>query len=148
SREGLAGWHGSVATGGASLYYAVTVFSEKGNGIAAFDEPWKNVVASLYHELQEVRTNPDVGPALRRRDPALLGWMSQRGGETGDAPLDEDGPPLAEVMREVPLADGSGAVPVQLLWSNEPRAAAPVPAVAVRVAAEPTINWIGQPATD
>jgi hypothetical protein len=27
------------------------------------------------------------------------------------------------VMREVPLADGSGTVPVQSLWSNEASAA-------------------------
>jgi hypothetical protein len=32
--------------------------------------------------------------------------------------------PLHDVMREVPLADGSGTVPVQLLWSNKDNAPA------------------------
>jgi hypothetical protein len=151
SSNGLAGYHGSIHVGETTLYYAVGVFSEGGNGVVAFDEPWKNVVATFYHELQEVRTDPDVEDALRTGDATLLGWMSQRGGEIGDAPLDEGGPGLAAVMREVPLANGHGTVPVQLLWSNVAHAPAATgvlpPHATTALEAATTINWIGQPAT-
>lgn len=117
SRHGLGGYHGSVH----GAYYAVAVYSEGSNGIVAFDEPWKNVCATLYHELQEVRTDPDVEEAIRAgTTPAsehLLGWYSPRGGEIGDIPLAVATDP-ADVLREVPLADGSGSVPIQLMWSN------------------------------
>lgn len=117
SRHGLAGYHGSVN----GTYYAVAVYSEGTNGIAAFGEPWKNVCATLYHELQETRTDPDVEDAIRAgATPAgehLLGWYSPRGGEIGDVPLAITSDPT-DVLREVPLADGSGSVPIQLLWSN------------------------------
>ncbi|HET8894944.1 MAG TPA: hypothetical protein VFM96_12695 [Gaiellaceae bacterium] len=117
SRHGLGGYHGSVH----GVYYAVAVYSEAANGIVAFDEPWKNVCATLYHELQEVRTDPDVEEAIRAgATPAgehLLGWYSPRGGEIGDIPLAVATDP-SEVLREVPLADGSGSVPIQLMWSN------------------------------
>lgn len=117
SRHGLGGYHGSVH----GVYYAVAVYSEDGNGIVAFDEPWKNVCATLYHELQEVRTDPDVEDAIRAgTTPAgehLLGWYSPRGGEIGDIPLAVATDP-SEVLHEVPLADGSGSVPIQLMWSN------------------------------
>jgi len=32
--------------------------------------------------------------------------------------MEEAGSDLAAVMREVRLADGSGTVPIQLMWSN------------------------------
>jgi len=35
------------------------------NGIPVFDEPWKNVVATFYHELNEARTDADVEDAIR-----------------------------------------------------------------------------------
>jgi hypothetical protein len=45
------------------IYYAV--YSEIRpdgivNGIPVFDQPWKNVLATFYHELNEARTDPDV----------------------------------------------------------------------------------------
>jgi hypothetical protein len=61
-------------------------------------------------------------------DIARLGWYSAKGGEIGDIPVKEAGTSLALVFREVDLADGSGAVPVQLMWSN--KAEAPAPRVA------------------
>jgi hypothetical protein len=89
------------------------VYSERGNGIDEFHEPWRNVCATVYHELQEIRTDPDVEDAIRAGTAPggerLLGWYSPRGGEIGD---------MAIVMEQVPLADGSGMVPVQLMWSN------------------------------
>jgi len=121
SKHGLGGYHGSVWIGGREVYYAVAVYSEGNNGIVAFDEPWKNVCATLYHELQEARTDPDVEDAIRAgATPAgehLLGWYSPRAGEIGDIPL-AVATDLPLVLREVPLADGSGSVPIQLMWSN------------------------------
>jgi len=122
SLHGLGGYHGSVHTGNSTRYYAVAVYSEGDNGIAAFAEPWKNVCATLYHELQETRTDPDVEDAIRLgSDPGaerLLGWYSPRGGEIGDIPMAESAGQLDRVMQEVPLTDGSGTVPIQLMWSN------------------------------
>ena len=122
SKHGLGGYHGSIHVAGSTRYYAVAVYSEGDNGIVAFDEPWKNVCATLYHELQETRTDPDVEDAIRLGSSPgadhLLGWYSSRGGEIGDIPMAEAGGRLDLVMREVPLADGSGTVPVQLMWSN------------------------------
>jgi len=122
SKHGLGGYHGSVHVGTATRYYAVSVYSDGDNGIVAFDEPWKNVCATLYHELQETRTDPDVEEAIRLGSSPgadrLLGWYSPRGGEIGDIPMAEAGGRLDLVMKEVELSDGSGTVPVQLMWSN------------------------------
>jgi hypothetical protein len=126
SKHGLGGYHGSLhAKRGAktdTVYYAVGVYSEGANGIVAFDAPWKSVCATFYHELCEARTDPDVEDAIRAGDtPAankFLGWYSNKGGEIGDIPMEEAGADLGAVMREVPLSNGSGTVPIQLMWSN------------------------------
>jgi hypothetical protein len=124
SLHGLGGYHGSVhPKGGRTLYYAVGVYSEARpdgtvNGIPAFDEPWKNVVATFYHELNEARTDPDVADAIRTGSNAYLGWVSLEGEECGDFPVFEAGANLAEVFKEIALADGSGTAPVQCLYSN------------------------------
>ncbi|HVP74839.1 MAG TPA: hypothetical protein VMS63_02365 [Gaiellaceae bacterium] len=127
SKHGLGGYHGSVHVVRSgrlkeTVYYAVSVYSEGTNGIVAFPHPWQNVCATLYHELCEARTDPDVEDAIRAgATPAgerLLGWYSSRGGEIGDIPMAETGGDLSLVMKEVPLADGSGTVPIQLMWSN------------------------------
>jgi hypothetical protein len=123
SRHGLGGYHGSahVPAGAArtAVYYAVGVYSEAGNGTPVFDQSWKNVAATFYHELNEARTDPDVEDAIRTGDRSRLGWYSARGGEIGDIPVTEAGTSLALVFTEIELADGSGAVPVQLMWSNQ-----------------------------
>jgi hypothetical protein len=123
SRHGLGGYHGSahVPAGitSTAVYYAVGVYSEAGNGVPVFDQPWKNVAATFYHELNEVRTDPDVEDAIRTGDRSRLGWYSARGGEIGDIPGTGAGTSLALVFTEIDLADGSGAVPVQLMWSNK-----------------------------
>jgi len=122
SEHGLGGYHGSIHVSRETIYYAAAVYSEGSNGIVAFPEPWQNVCATFYHELCEARTDPDVEDAIRAgATPAgerLLGWYSPAGGEIGDIPLRESGGDLSLVMREVPLADGSGSVPIQLMWSN------------------------------
>jgi hypothetical protein len=122
---GLGGYHGSVHVGAGNsvtLYYAIGAFSEGNNGIVAFDQPWKNIVATFYHELCEARTDPDVEDAIKAgNDPngaRFLGWMSSQGEEIGDFPMEEAGRDLGLVMQEVELADGSGTVPIQLQYSN------------------------------
>ena len=128
STSGLGGYHGSIHKGPKKtpVYYSVDVFSERradgsANGIPVFKEPWKNVVATLYHELQEARTDPDVEDAIR--DPynpnaeRHLGWTSDRGEECGDYPISGTRQ-ISNVVTEVELTDGSGKVPVQLQYSN------------------------------
>jgi hypothetical protein len=127
SLHGLGGYHGSVhitASSGnkVTIYYSVGVYSEDGvngpkNGIPVFDRPWKNIVATFYHELQEARTDPDVEDANLTGNASLLGWVSQQGDECGDFPIKEAGN-LSLVFKEVPLANGSGTVPIQLQYSN------------------------------
>lgn len=124
SANGLGGYHGSVRIDAkTTVYYSVIAYSErtatgKVNGIPAFAEPWKSITATAYQELQEVRTDPDVDDALQSGQERYLGWTSDRGQEIADGPV-ETAQPLSSIFVEVPLADGSGAVPVQLLYSNE-----------------------------
>ena len=123
STGGLGGYHGSAHIDGKTIYYAVGVYSERlpnggTNGIPVFDQNWKNVVGTFYHELQEARTDVDVDDAAT--DPngmSLLGWTSDSGQEIGDYPIAE-AKQLLQVFKEVPLADGSGTVPIQLCYSN------------------------------
>ena len=121
SLGGLGGYHGSVHAGGTVIYFAVGVFSEllstgDQNGIVAFDEPWKNVVGTFYHEMQEARTDPDVEDAIRTQNTNFIGWNSDQGEEIGDFPVFE-ADPLQLVFKEVPLVNG-GTVPIQLMYSN------------------------------
>lgn len=122
SYNGLGGYHGSVAAGPSTVYYAVGVYSEtKGgvtNGIPAFPQPWQSVVGTFYHEINEWRTDPDVESASGTNASGVLGWYSQQYGEIGDIPITEAGGNLSEVFVQVSLADGSGTVPVQLMYSN------------------------------
>ena len=130
STQGLGGYHGSVRTGTGPgdpiIYYATGVYSETlpdgtVNGIPVFDQSWKNVVATFYHELNEARTDPDVEDAIRAgNDPnatKFLGWTSKQGEECGDFPVFEANP-LSQVFQEVELTDNSGTVPVQFQYSD------------------------------
>jgi hypothetical protein len=125
SLRGLGGYHGSVLVGSQTLYYAVSVYPERlpngqSNGVPVFRVPWKDAVASLYHQLQEIRTDPDVDDAIATSQEQYVGWASDIGEEIGDYPLtadSEDGR-LDQVFMEVDLANGSGKVPVQLCYSN------------------------------
>jgi hypothetical protein len=109
---GLGGFHGWVRVGGRRAYYAVGVFSEGNNGIVAFDQPWKNVVATSI--MRYARLAPT--PMLRKGgSPENDETPSE---EIGDIPMSLAGGNLSKVMKEVPLADGSGTVPIQLMWSN------------------------------
>jgi tetratricopeptide (TPR) repeat protein len=119
SKRGLAGYHSSVhQADGTTIYYAVAVYSEGDNGIVAFAKAWQNIAAVLYHQLNESRTDPDVGDVSSTNDASKLGWYSQEGGEIGDLPIMRATGDLSLVFMEVPLADGSGFAPIQLMWSN------------------------------
>jgi hypothetical protein len=130
SLHGLGGYHGSVHVGSGPseriLYYAIGVYSEQlpdgsTNGIPVFDQPWKNVVATFYHELNEARTDPDVEDAIRAgNDPSamnFLGWVSAQGEECGDFPVFEANP-LTEVFQEVQLTGRGSTAPVQFQYSD------------------------------
>jgi hypothetical protein len=121
STLGLGGYHGAVQIERDTVYYAVGAFSEvlpdgTSNGIPVFPEPWKNVVATFYHELCEARTDPDVEQANQTGDNGLLGWVSNSGNEIGDFALSGRFA-LADVIKEVPLT-GGGTVPMQLEFSD------------------------------
>jgi hypothetical protein len=128
SLNGLGGYHGSVHVSGTdTVYYAVGVYSQTEangtvNGIPVFDQPWKNVVGTFYHELNEARTDADVEDAIRAGNSpnanSFLGWVSDQGEECGDFPVSEAGGNLAEVFQEVELTDNSGTVPVQFMYSD------------------------------
>ncbi len=123
STGGLGGYHGSAHIDGKTIYYSVGVYSERlqngtTNGIPVFDQNWKNVVGTFYHELQEARTDADVDDAATSPNGmSVLGWTSDSGQEIGDYPIAE-AKQLLQVFKEVSLADGSGTVPIQLCYSN------------------------------
>jgi hypothetical protein len=124
SLRGLAGYHGSVhffRNGQKqTLYYSANVYSEisagRRNGIPFFNQPWKNVVCTLYHELIEFQTDPDVNDAIKQNDRRFIGWNSRRGMEIGDQPIAAN--TLDRVFKEVMTLPGPSATPVQLMYSN------------------------------
>ncbi|HUP61042.1 MAG TPA: pre-peptidase C-terminal domain-containing protein [Thermoanaerobaculia bacterium] len=124
SLDGLGGYHGSVhfSRGGQSrtLYYSANVYSAvragRRNGIPFFNTPWKNVVCTLYHELIESQTDPDVSDAIRQNDHRFIGFNSNRGQEIGDQPISANS--LDRVFREVLTLPGPRATPVQFMYSN------------------------------
>ena len=129
SLDGLGGYHGSVHIKRAgkkiTLYYSANVFSEvrtdgRENGIVAFNRPWKNVVGTLYHEINEFRTDPDVGDAIATGQNQFLGWTSRRGHEVGDQPIFKAGAAgnLGLVFKEVTPSVGTRKLPVQFMYSN------------------------------
>ena len=122
SLEGLGGYHGShQVADGTWIYFAAAVYSQqtaKGtNGIPVWPDSWKNVVATLYHELNEARTDADVERVNQSGNDSLLGWYSQEGGEIGDIPVSQAGDNLQLVFVEETLKNGQTA-PIQLMWSN------------------------------
>ena len=107
-----------------SAYYSANVFSQRlpngrVNGIPAFDASWKDVVGTLYHEINEFRTDPDVGDAIEQNSDDFLGWMGAQG-EIGDQPIAAAGAVgnLSLVFQEIMSSTGNGRVPVQFLFSN------------------------------
>jgi hypothetical protein len=126
--HGLGGYHGSVdfqqKSRSQTAYYSANVFSQRlpngrVNGIAAFDASWKDVVGTLYHEMNELRTDADVAEANRTGNDDLLGWVGAQG-EIGDQPINAAGAAgnLSLVFQEILLSMGGGRVPVQFLYSN------------------------------
>ena len=126
SLHGLGGYHGSVhftrAGKRITLYYSANVFSQplsnnRENGIVAFDRPWKNVVGTLYHELNEFRTDADVDDAITHNNNDFLGWTSRRGHEIGDQPIFVASS-LNLVFKQVAVAGTTRRIPVQFMFSN------------------------------
>jgi hypothetical protein len=128
SIHGLGGYHGSVdfqqKGRSQTAYYSANVFSQRlpngrVNGIAALDASWKDVVGTLYHEMNEFRTDADVAEANRTGNDDLLGWVGAQG-EIGDQPINAAGEAgnLSLVFQEILLSMGGGRVPVQFLYSN------------------------------
>jgi hypothetical protein len=128
SLGGLVGYHGSVhfQHNGRSqtAYYSANVFSQtlpdgRVNGVPAFDASWKDVVGTLYHLLNEFRTDADVRDAIEQNNDDFLGWMGAQG-EIGDQPISAAGAAgnLSLVFQEILLSMGGGRVPVQFLYSN------------------------------
>lgn len=124
SRNGLGGYHGSVhfSRGGQNrtLYYSANVYSAvrsgQRNGIPFFSTPWKNVVCTLYHELMESQTDPDVNDAIRSGNRNFIGFNSKFGQEIGDQPIAANS--LDKVFREVMTMPGPLATPMQFIFSN------------------------------
>ena len=124
SRAGLGGYHGSVhfTRDGQTrtLYYSANVYSAvrsgRRNGIPFFSTPWKNVVCTLYHELIESQTDPDVNDAIRTNDLRFIGFNSQFGQEIGDQPISAN--TLDKVFKEVLTLPGPKPTPVQFIYSN------------------------------
>jgi hypothetical protein len=126
SLEGLGGYHGSVHFEQSGrqrrAYYSANVYSQRRpngqmNGIPAFDASWKDVVGTLYHELNEFRTDADVRDAIETNENRFLGWMSAQGQEIGDQPI-AVAESLSLVFKEVLSSTGGKRIPVQLLYSN------------------------------
>lgn len=126
STNGLGGYHGSVRFNRAgkpiTLYYSANVYSEvradgRENGIAVFNKPWKNVVGTLYHELNEFRTDPDVNDAIVQNNSDFLGWNSRSGREVGDQPIFAASN-LNLVFKEIKVSSGTKRIPVQFMYSN------------------------------
>lgn len=125
SERGLGGYHGSVhfSRGGKTqtLYYSANVYSAvrsgKRNGISFFSSPWKNVVCTLYHELIESQTDPDVNDANLQGDRRFIGWNSNNlGREIGDQPIAAN--TLDKIFKEVLTLPGPRPTPVQFMYSN------------------------------
>jgi hypothetical protein len=124
SERGLGGYHGSVHFSRSgqtrTLYYSANVYSAvrsgRRNGIPFFSAPWKNVVCTLYHELIESQTDPDVSDSIRERDRRFIGFNSNRGGEIGDQPISANS--LDRVFKEVLTLPGPRPTPVQFMYSN------------------------------
>lgn len=128
SVNGLGGYHGSLhitrAGKAITLYYSANVYSEirssgAENGIVVFNQPWKNVVGTLYHEINEFRTDADVNDAIEKNDNDFLGWNSRSGLEIGDQPIAKAGQlgNLKLVFKEV-AASNNKKVPLQFMYSN------------------------------
>jgi hypothetical protein len=75
------------------------------------------VVATLYHELNEFRTDADVRDAIQSGNNDPLGWMSRQGRECGDQPIFV-ATSLDQVFQEVLSSDGTTHLPVQFMYSN------------------------------
>ena len=77
------------------------------------------MVGTLYHEINEFRTDADVRDAIETGNDGVLGWMGAQG-EIGDQPIAMAGQlgHLQRVFQEVQSSTGDERLPVQFLFSN------------------------------
>ena len=74
-------------------------------------------MCTLYHELIESQTDPDVGDAIRQHDRRFIGFNSNNlGQEIGDQPISANS--LDRVFKEVLTLPGPRPTPVQFMYSN------------------------------
>ena len=87
SLDGLGGFHESVhfqhKGKSQAAYFSANVFSQRlsngrANRIPTFNASWKDVVGTLYHEINEFRTDADVGDAIEQNNDDFLGWMGRK----------------------------------------------------------------------
>lgn len=132
SGTGLAGYHGSVTVGNQQVPYSVVVWSDGSTGIPVPGwAGWENICATLYHELQEIRTNPDVDVAVRTGSNAHIGWNTDplKGPdgldcrEIGDMALILFDDWRSEAFQRVRI--GAMDVPIQRMWCNQSGALKP-----------------------
>jgi hypothetical protein len=131
--KGIGGFHSFFTNvDGRTIYYAASTWSDGENGAAVPGAtpgaegwaPWKNVCAALYHELAEIRTNPDVACEGK------ADWYQDTKDKPNDGPEIGDLPILygiyqcqqpARYFQEVGvdgLKHNDGKAPIELLWSN------------------------------
>lgn len=134
-QSGMAAYHGHFNVDPNSkkrIYYGVSAWSDGQNGVAIPGwDPWQNVCAALYHELAEIRLNPNVGKftsndigwvvpqQVNLTNPA---WKVRKGSEIGDLALD-----WASIYRDAafPLnvferrMIGGVDCPMHHLWDNQ-----------------------------
>jgi hypothetical protein len=119
SLEGLGGYHDWYLMPNGSkvsrVYFGAVVWADGQNGAAVPDwDPCDNVCAGLYHELAEIRLNPNID------DPNVCdwGWVSEDGAEICDLVIDSVLPNIKAAFRLWQLDLKRPVEPVQLLWTN------------------------------
>ena len=132
STKGLAGIHGNFNISTQKLYFCVAVWSDGDpNGISVPTwQPWQNTCATLYKELMQFRTNPDIDslPAAGPTAPGVTGWATwYTPPPAGPGQWMEIGntPTLWATAVGIPslnyatITTQSGVIaPIHVLWSN------------------------------
>jgi len=119
SLEGLGGYHDWYSMPQdnkvSRVYFGVVVWADGQNGAAVPGwHPCDNVCAGLYHEIAEIRLNPNVD------DPNTCnwGWLTKDGDEIGDLVIEAVLPNIAAAFRLWQFDQTRPVEPIQLLWSN------------------------------
>jgi hypothetical protein len=125
SLDGLGAYHTwmrmSTGTQNYRVYFAVVAWSDGQNGTANPApnwDPWKNVSVAMYHELAEIRTDPDIG--VRNME----GWYTDLVNYPHRAIADlviayyDQFPQDAMYEYEMSVGGQTVKAPLQYLWAN------------------------------